>query len=126
MGPPGKRVTACSAPLKIAFAPALIIALKGRAGAAVTLAALGEAETPVAGPPVPIRVVICPLLLAWKSDPSSAGHGSSCQKRAAAARGNRWLAHWASAAGGPVDERVFLVHGSPALGVGKRLVNARK
>ena len=63
IGPPGKRVTACSAPLRMAFAPALIIALKGWPGGAVTRAALAEAETPVEGPPVPIRVVMCRLLL---------------------------------------------------------------
>src|SRR5882724_6227001 len=58
MGPPGRRVTACSAPLRIALAPALIIELKGWPAGAVTRAALGKPETPVAGPPVPIRVVI--------------------------------------------------------------------
>src|ERR1700736_2071758 len=71
IGPPGRRVTACSAPLRIALAPALITALKGWPGAGVTRAALGEAETPVAGPPVPIRVVIgdCSLV---KPEPCSA------------------------------------------------------
>jgi hypothetical protein len=46
----------------MALAPALITALKGWAGAAVTRAALGVAATPVEGPPVPIRVVMILLL----------------------------------------------------------------
>src|SRR6478735_4609927 len=79
MGPPGKRVTACSAPLRIALAPALRAALNGRAGAAVTRAALADAETPVPGPSVPILVVIL-VLLAERVRPARSGAAPVAKK----------------------------------------------
>jgi hypothetical protein len=79
MGPPGSRVIACSAPLKMAPAPACMTALKGCPGGAVTRGALAEAETPVLGPPVPILVVM--LDAPWLVDAlSSVARAASCEK----------------------------------------------